>query len=85
MGGHLLAGEFARRTRLSAKALRLYAEQGLLVPDRVDEVTGYRWYGAAQVGRARLIALLRRAGMPLARVREVVDLPAAQRRAAVAR
>src|SRR5262245_46500486 len=36
----LLAGEFGAAARLSAKALRLYAEQGLLLPARVDPVTG---------------------------------------------
>ncbi len=35
-------GEFARRSRLSAKALRLYDELGLLPPARVDEDSGYR-------------------------------------------
>ncbi|MGY1775035.1 MerR family transcriptional regulator [Geodermatophilus sp. SYSU D00804] len=86
MSGDLLrAGEFLRRTRLSAKALRLYAEQGLLVPDAVDPWSGYRGYAAGQVERARLIAALRRAGMPLARVRDVVDLGPRERRAAVAR
>ncbi|MGY1695105.1 MerR family transcriptional regulator [Geodermatophilus sp. SYSU D00814] len=86
MSGDLLRpGEFLRRTRLSAKALRLYAEQGLLVPDAVDPWTGHRGYAAGQVDRARLIAALRRAGMPLARVRDVVDLEPAARRAAVAR
>jgi DNA-binding transcriptional MerR regulator len=84
-GDLLRAGEFLRRTRLSAKALRLYAEQGLLVPDAVDPWTGYRGWSAGQVERARLIAALRRAGMPLARVRDVVDLDPAARRAAVAR
>lgn len=81
----LRPGEFLRRTRLSAKALRLYAEQGLLLPDDVDPSSGYRGYAAGQVERARLIAALRRAGMPLARVRDVVDLDPPQRRAAVAR
>ena len=84
-GDLLRPGEFLRRTRLSAKALRLYAEQGLLVPDAVDPWTGHRGYAAAQVGRARLIAALRRAGMPLARVRDVVDLEPGARRAAVGR
>jgi DNA-binding transcriptional MerR regulator len=81
----LRPGEFLRRTRLSAKALRLYAEQGLLLPDDVDPSSGYRGYAAGQVERARLIAALRRAGMPLARVRDVVDLDPPRRRAAVAR
>ena len=52
-------GEFARRSRLSAKALRLYDELGLLPPARVDEDSGYRFYGAGQLKQARLIAALR--------------------------
>ncbi len=74
-------GEFLLRTRLSPKALRLYEDQGLIRPDRVDPHSGYRWYDPAQVGRARTIGLLRRAGMPLARVRQVVDLAPGARRA----
>jgi DNA-binding transcriptional MerR regulator len=83
---HLLrVGEFLRRTRLSPKALRLYGERGLLAPARVDGHSGHRWYAPAQVSRARLVGLLRQAGMPLARVREVVDLEPADRLAAVDR
>ncbi|MGY1703797.1 MerR family transcriptional regulator [Geodermatophilus sp. SYSU D00697] len=79
------AGEFLSRTCLSPKALRLYGAQGLLAPDRTDARTGYRWYAPAQVERARLIGLLRQAGMPLAHVRAVLDLPPADRLAAVDR
>jgi DNA-binding transcriptional MerR regulator len=39
-------GEFAGRSRLSAKALRLYDELRLLPPARVDPDSGHRWYGA---------------------------------------
>jgi len=81
----LRVGAFLRRTRLSPKALRLYGDRGLLAPSRVDRHTGYRWYASAQVTRARLVGLLRQAGMPLARVREVVDLEPADRLAAVDR
>jgi DNA-binding transcriptional MerR regulator len=79
----LLAGEFLLRTRLSPKALRLYEDSGLIRPADVDPRTGYRRYAPEQVGRARLIGLLRRAGMPLARVRDVVDLAPGARRAAL--
>lgn len=37
-------GEFARRSRLSPKALRLYDNRGLLTPRRVDELSIYRFY-----------------------------------------
>ncbi|MDT0344538.1 MerR family transcriptional regulator [Streptomyces litchfieldiae] len=71
----LTIGAFARAARLSSKALRLYDQLGLLRPAAVDDESGYRFYDPAQLERARLIAWLRRLGMPLARVRQVCDLP----------
>lgn len=73
---HLSIGEFARTSGLTPKALRLYDELDLLRPDRVDPLTGYRWYAPAQLDRARLVARLRLIGMPLARIREVASAPA---------
>ena len=70
----LSIGELAAASGLSPKALRLYDESALLVPRRVDPVTGYRSYGRDQVGRARLIAALRGLGMGLARIRVLCDL-----------
>lgn len=61
-------GEFARLSRLSAKALRLYGELGLLAPVRVDAATGYRRYADAQLEQARLVSSLRRIGVPSARI-----------------
>lgn len=74
----LSIGELAAASGLSPKALRLYAESGLLPPRRIDPFTGYRSYGADQVGRAQLIASLRGLGMGLARIQVLCDLdPAA--------
>lgn len=76
--GMLSIGEFARLSRLSPKALRLYDELKLLVPARVDPDTGYRWYSTAQLERARLVAGLRRVHVPLAGIRDILSLgPAA--------
>ncbi|MEV4186876.1 MerR family transcriptional regulator [Streptosporangium canum] len=72
----LTIGAFARAARLSPKALRLYDELGLLLPAAVDGDSGYRFYDPEQLERARLIAWLRRLGMPLTRIRRVCDLPA---------
>ncbi|MFE6983383.1 MerR family DNA-binding transcriptional regulator [Streptomyces griseus] len=69
-------GEFARLSRLSAKALRRYDELGLLRPALVDPVNGYRYYDLAQAEEARLVAWLRRIGMPLSRIGRVVALDA---------
>ncbi len=67
-------GEFARDSRLSAKALRLYDEMGLLPPARVDEDSGYRFYGAGQLKQARLIAVLRQLHFPLAEIKAILPL-----------
>ncbi|WP_406371535.1 MerR family transcriptional regulator [Streptomyces sp. NBC_00647] len=70
----LTIGAFARASRLSPKALRLYDELELLRPARVDPETGYRYYAVGQLEQARLVAWLRRLGMPLARIRRVCAL-----------
>ncbi|MET9148159.1 MerR family transcriptional regulator [Streptomyces sp. NPDC057197] len=70
----LTIGAFAKASRLSPKALRLYDELGLLRPARVDPDTGYRYYAPDQLEQARLVAWLRRLGMPLAGIRRVCAL-----------
>jgi DNA-binding transcriptional MerR regulator len=65
-------GEFAARTRLSPKALRLYDRLGLLTPARLEASSGYRLYGEDQVATAQLVGLLRRLDMPLAVIAEVL-------------
>jgi DNA-binding transcriptional MerR regulator len=67
-------GEFARLSRLSPKALRLYDELGLLPPARVDPGSGYRWYAAGQLDSARLVASLRQIGVPLAQITVILSL-----------
>jgi DNA-binding transcriptional MerR regulator len=71
-------GEFARRSRLSPKALRLYDGLGLLSPARVDELSGYRYYESAQLTQARLIATLRQVEVPLTTVKELLALDPAE-------
>jgi protein phosphatase len=82
--GLLTIGEFARASRLTPKALRLYDELGLLPPAYVDPASGYRFYAPGQLDDARLVAWLRRLGMPLARIRTVRGLPQAEKAADVA-
>ena len=65
-------GEFARRSRLSLKALRLYDERGVLVPSRVDRASGYRYYDTAQLDQARLIVMMRELELPLKTVKQLL-------------
>jgi DNA-binding transcriptional MerR regulator len=75
----LSIGAFAQRSRLSLKALRLYAELDLLPPAEVERENGYRYYAVEQIERARLIGLLRRLEMPLARIGRVLALDGSRR------
>src|SRR5579859_6591625 len=65
-------GAFARKSRLSMRALRLYEQLGVLKPVRVDANNRYRWYAERQLAVARLVGLLRSLDMPLAQVAEVI-------------
>src|SRR5690349_9553810 len=65
-------GAMARESGLSVSALRFYDGAGVLVPVVVDPRSGYRFYGPDQLVVARLVAGLRRVGMPLAGIREVL-------------
>lgn len=60
----------ARQLGVSAKALRLYEERGLLAPGRTP--AGWRAYGPAEMTRAREIAALRALGLSLTEVARVL-------------
>lgn len=65
-------GEFSKITGLSVKTLRFYHEKGVLLPSRVDEATGYRYYDSTAVDRARVIAALRRLELSLEEVADIL-------------
>lgn len=65
-------GRFARLSGLTVKALRHYAEIGLLEPAWVDPDTGYRWYSLVQARAAEAIRRLRRLAVPLDEIRALV-------------
>jgi DNA-binding transcriptional MerR regulator/effector-binding domain-containing protein len=90
----LRIGEFARRGRVSVKALRHYEAIGLLRPAHVDAATGYRSYETEQLDHLHRLMVLRALGLSLERIRQVLqDDPSPERmrrllderRAAVAR
>ena len=65
-------GRFSRVSRLSIKALRHYADAGLLEPAWVDPSSGYRYYAYAQTTQAEVIRVLRSLEMPLDEIGEVL-------------
>ena len=68
----LSIGAFAKMSRLSIKALRLYDQLSILQPCHIDPQSGYRYYEADQLPRARMIRTLRDMDMPLVTLRQVL-------------
>jgi DNA-binding transcriptional MerR regulator len=75
----LTIGEYAAATQLTAKALRLYDEQGLIKPSVVDPASGYRYYHSDQVPTGRLVRALRDMDLSLAQIGHVLDAPMGSR------
>jgi DNA-binding transcriptional MerR regulator len=66
------SGRFAQLARLSRKALRVYADAGLLRPAHTDRDNGYHYYSASQLHEAWRIGHLRELGMSLDAIRETL-------------
>jgi DNA-binding transcriptional MerR regulator len=62
--------EAARRLRVSAKALRLYEQHGLIKPLR--SAKGWRTYGPAEMARLHQVLAMRGMGLSLARIAELL-------------
>lgn len=75
MRGRLIISRFAVLTGLPTKTLRYYDEIDLLCPESVDESTGYRYYGVAQIDRAVRIRRWRELGLPIDDIRRIIDHP----------
>ncbi|WP_031070911.1 MerR family transcriptional regulator [Streptomyces sp. NRRL WC-3742] len=73
MDDHLYSiGDLARRTGLTVKTIRFYADTGLVPPtDRTP--TGYRLYDLHALARLDLVRTLRELGLDLPAVRRVLD------------
>ena len=69
----LKIGEFSKLMQVTIKTLRLYEQKGLLMPDEVDEWTGYRYYRLSQMQRFSTIRLLQGMGFSLAEIKEIID------------
>jgi DNA-binding transcriptional MerR regulator len=64
-------GELARRTGLTVRTLRFYADAGVL-PEQSRSESGYRLFGPDAVARGRLLRTLRELGVGLEDVRRVL-------------
>ena len=69
----LKIGEFSKMMQVTVKTLRHYEQKGLLVPDEVDEWTGYRYYNITQMQRLNTIRGLQRQGFTLEEIKELLE------------
>jgi DNA-binding transcriptional MerR regulator len=67
---YLSPAETARALGLTVRALRVYEREGLLKPHRAS--SGWRAYGPDQIARLHQILALKRLGLPLARIGELL-------------
>jgi len=67
---NLSPAETAKLLGLSIKALRLYEDRGLVTPMRTQ--ADWRVYGPAQIARLHQIVALKRLGLPLAKIGELL-------------
>ena len=79
----LTIGRLAEYVGVTTRAIRHYHALGLL-PEPERNASGYRSYGAQDVIELQRIKVLTDAGVPLARVRELVDAGPDALRAAIA-
>ncbi len=58
-------GEFSRVSSLTVKTLRYYHEKGILMPEKIDEINGYRYYDDNSFYRAESIGILKSLGFSI--------------------
>ena len=69
----LKIGEFSQLMQVTIKTLRHYEQKGLLIPDEVDEWTGYRYYSIEQMQKLQTIRDLQRLGFSLDEIKDLYD------------
>lgn len=67
----MLINEVCKKCRLTKKSIEYYAEQKLVQPKTLEN--GYRNFSAADIERLKKIAILRRLGLSVQSIKEVLD------------
>lgn len=66
-------GEFSKLSNTTVRTLDHYAALGLLVPEKIDTQSNYRYYSASQLGLLNQIKLLQQTGLPLKTIKEIIE------------
>lgn len=74
VGGDVMLriGEFSVLSQISIYMLRHYNEIELLIPEHIDQFTGYRYYSENQLPIANKIQALKNMGLSLSLIKEIL-------------
>ena len=67
------SGEFAHFAGVTKKALQVYMEKGILIPDAVDITNGYRYFAKDRSALIEEIVKMREVGVSLDDIRDIFD------------
>lgn len=67
------SGQFAILGNVGRKALRLYREEGLLVPAFTNDENGYHYYEESQLSELETIKRLRSIGLSLFEIKRIIE------------
>lgn len=68
----LKIGAFSKISNTTVRALHLYEEMGILVPEEIDTQSKYRYYSAKQLKTVNEIKMLQQIGLSLKVIKEVI-------------
>lgn len=71
--GLLRSGEFAQMAGVTKKALQVYMDKGILIPDYVDMENGYRYYSKERSSQIEEIVKMREVGLSLDDIKDIFD------------
>lgn len=69
----LSIGDFSKICKVSAKTLRYYAEIGLILPDEINPVNGYRYYSIGQLETMLFINRLKSYHFSLEEIKNILE------------
>ncbi len=69
----LKIGELSKICNVSTQTLRYYDREGILAPEKVNESSGYRYYGLKQVEILNNIIKLKALGFELSEIKEILN------------
>ncbi len=67
------SGQFAMMGNVGRKALRIYREEGLLIPVMTNEENGYHYYDESQLSTLETIRRLRSIGLSLFEIKQILN------------